>query len=491
MSVHAPSELVRVRLSPDRLRALLVLEPGIDAATPIEAIADSMLAGAGVPSARRRPGAIREAVETYRRDPARRLEAVVAEARPPLHGEDGRLELCPEVRGLLAAAAANPAVLPLVTKGQRLGRLHVPGPAEDGEDVLGRILAARPGRPAPVATDATVRVVSGEVFAAVDGLLEHAAGALRVRNELVIDGGVDRATGDVDFPGDITIRLGVCDCSTVRARGKLVVHGPVDAATLIAGADAELDGGMAARQMGAVEIGGTLRAKHLAGVQGEVAGDLEVRSEIVSCRLIVTGRCLSGVCALIGGELTVASDCVLSRLGSESWTPTRLVLGRHGRLHPLLERGNELRPLLAARIEAIRQQLAQAKAGGRNLSHDRAELITELGFELAAKQGKLAEVDAVIASLVGRIQRSTRVCLRVRHRIFPGTRLVILGDELQVVREIRGPVQLDLDERARPRLIETTTNTELPISRFLRSADRAGTPCSSSSLRPVSVPSEA
>ena len=111
---------------------------------------------------------------------------------------------------------------------------------------------------------------AGKFIAQTAGVLQFRANKITISQALVIDDYVDFSTGNIDFDGDVQVRRGVRDKFRIRATGKVEVQGLIEAAHIETGGDFEAATGMAAKETGRVQIGGSLTAKYLECVHGTV-----------------------------------------------------------------------------------------------------------------------------------------------------------------------------------------------------------------------------
>ena len=168
-------------------------------------------------------------IEAFRHEP-KRLEQVIARSTAPVDGQDGTLEWMKGFDPTAGPAAAvtqddsgavdyyNQVSYVGVAEGTHVATLHEPTPGEDGRDVTGRTIKAKPGRRYDVKIDSSLDVdASGRVIAQVDGILEYEHGVLKVSRLFEIRGAVDFGTGNVDFDGTVIVRDGIRDRFELKA----------------------------------------------------------------------------------------------------------------------------------------------------------------------------------------------------------------------------------------------------------------------------------
>src|SRR6185503_18165111 len=136
---------------------------------------------------------------------------------------------CSMVSPMVCARCAMPDVS--ASAGQRIAMIRAATQGENGRDVSGKILRAKPGAPMQIRNDASVEIdAQGGVTAAIDGVIQFQNNMLKVLPLLEVPGAVNFATGNIAFKGCVVIRGDVCDRFIVRATEDVTVFGLIGAA---------------------------------------------------------------------------------------------------------------------------------------------------------------------------------------------------------------------------------------------------------------------
>lgn len=208
-------------------------------------------------------------------------DLVIARGREPVPGEDGRLEsLLPETRERVPSVNASGRTdyrdlgeVQIVRAGDALMRRHPPTSGTAGLSVLGRPLPARPGRDARFAAGLRGVAPSAEdpdlLVAATDGQPLRVKGGIMVEPIYTVDA-VNMATGNIRFDGTVRVRHDVQAGMTIVATGDIEVGGTVEPATLEAGGNIVVKGGV----MGG--LGGKTAGKDLSAHSIRCAGSVSV-----------------------------------------------------------------------------------------------------------------------------------------------------------------------------------------------------------------------
>jgi uncharacterized protein (DUF342 family) len=263
-----------------------------------------------------------------------------------------------------------------VKQGQLLARIIPAKPGEDGHDVTGRALRARPVRPARFRAGRNVDLSpsGAEAWATRSGVARFENGKLSVEDLLKIEGDVNFRVGNIDFTGNhVEILGGVMPGFTVKSDRDILIRGLVDKARVEAGGDIQILGGVFGKPDVFVKAGHNLYLNFAANATIEALNDIVAGETLLQCEAragntIVLNAAGSGC---VGGRLVAGVGIEANVLGVErSSARTIAQLESDPRLGRLREQWeNELqrtedpeaRELLQAKIEAVDQQIARQK----------------------------------------------------------------------------------------------------------------------------------
>lgn len=448
--------------------------------------------------------AIEALVESFDPTSNAPAEAVVARGRPPVHGRDGRLELdeaiaetleharkrietAEEERERLAAEAQADAegecdepvsfydqsAFCMVSKGQRIARVIPPTQGEEGLDVTGMSLPPRTGKPFNLQEDASIEVADdGTVTAACDGLIEHKFDILRVLTTLEVDGSVDFSTGNiVGFAGDVVVRKGVKDKFRIDVGGDVTIGELVEAAHICSLGSLSLVRGMAGRDKGSLSVGRDLSAKYLDSVEADVKRDALIKRELSNVKMRV-GRDLDAPQATImGGSFDIVRRCQAGQIGSESGTPTEIVLGKLPEQERLVKEAFEIAPALKQRIEKNQERLSQLESTGGKLTSQQAEERLQLQTAVSTHADLLGPLREKMVEIIRAIDKlAPEPALEVQKVLHQGIVLFIGAHRCEITTSVKGPLRIDLDEEQRPRLTDLTSGARSPLASIAKVA---------------------
>lgn len=382
---------------------------------------------------------------------------VVARATPPRDGSDGTVEwavdldrragrLLPD--GSIDLRERNSAIR--VAAGAEVAHTTGPTAGEDGTDVRGARLAARPGQESRLQAGDNVTVEAatdgGQRFvAAIDGHVEVAGDTVHVRDVFVVEGDVDYEVGNIDVPGNVEVRGLVASGFSVKAGGTVTVSGTVEnGATIHAGADILVGQGILGEKTRVV-AGATVTTKFVQGSAVAAAADIVVGSYAFNARLRA-GRCVrveptggerGG--SLVGGQVVAGVAIDTPRLGAADGDRTVA--------------GIAVDPAAAKRLRDWRQE-------HQRLSDTAATSLAALGISSASDREQLTrllartpaerldDVEARLQELRTSAKRLDDLMLSIEQEETEQAHRLARG-RIRVQREALADVQIQLGDRAR------------------------------------------
>ncbi|TVQ33278.1 MAG: DUF342 domain-containing protein [Phycisphaeraceae bacterium] len=475
MAGDAVDKSIHVELPSDAMSATIVIEPGLDPALVTVEVCEAVLSDRKVVITGEVKKAIVSLVKAYTDNPEVEARSQVATGSAPVHGEDERIEfeagLVPLEDDSEASTVSHydRSSFKTVSSGQRLGKLIPATEGSDGQTVLGKVLSAKAGRSLGLRTEESVTLSGdGVIVANVDGLLCYRDNLLRILTILEVPEYVDFSTGNIDFGGDVEIRRGVRDCFIVTATGSITVRGLVEAATIRAGLDVRLEGGMAAREKGVIEAGRDLHARYLDSVKGTIGRNVEVMKELVNSRLNVCGEMRSGRCAIIGGRLVVSGACDVGIVGAGGGSPTELLVGRIAEVDELRDVCRKLHPKVEARLTRFRGEFETLVNCAGKLSPSQAERMTELQYEVGTLEGLIQKLEEAGQRLDDLQNKYAEVDLSIQTRVHQGAKLVLRDMVVEFKDDLKGPFRLTLDKRGEPVMTDLIRDTPVEVRTVAR-----------------------
>lgn len=451
MTATAKEIEFRAVVSPDRSSAELVLPPGLDLNHLTVDMCRALLSAQGVDINAQVLANLQALVAN---PPAldHMQRVPVASSIAPVDGKDGYVEWTIDHQhdiNIQQAEAINfyqRSAYFTVKPGDELGIIHPPTDGTDGRDVLGKSIAAKPGKTAALKHDETIQVKDkGLLIANQQGILTRNGENAAIRQMIEIPEYVDFSTGNIDFTGEVVVHKGVRDLFVVKATGNITVKGLIEAATVVCGGDLFAEGGMAARSRGSVDVKGHLMARYLDNVRGEIKGDLKIEREAINCDLIIHGGIQAPAGMLIGGRMVVVGEIHIGCVGSAAGVATDLILGSVPSLEPFAHSLSDLMAELQKRKDEFAGEMKLLSAEGKRLTAHDKERQTELEFELYGIDQRIIRGQSVLDALNQRIHEHRTINLQAHRCIHCGTTIIIGENAFRMSRDLPGPVKIIKD----------------------------------------------
>lgn len=308
----------------------------------------------------------------------------IAQGREAVNGEDGRLQCLiamvkdrhPHLDEHDIADYRDLGGIVTVHQGARLMQKHPPTPGEAGENVLGQVLPPKPGKEAIFSPQLKGAMIDPEDPAFL--IAETSGQPVEVSHGMIVEPTitlktVDLSTGNIDFDGTINITGDVQAGMSIRASGDIHVGGTVEAATLDAGGDVIIKGGIIGhgeihdhpdkkqkQGIARIRCDGSCSAHFIENASVEtgdsiLVANLVMQSELAAINQILVGKPGSATGRIIGG-LTEATLLVqAASIGSASGVKTRVMVGTNPYLNDKLKRTTQhLETKATAMIETVK-----------------------------------------------------------------------------------------------------------------------------------------
>lgn len=431
----------RIEISTDLMSVHLILFPPQGGKPVAKADVLALLAQRGVVS-----GILEENIETaIQCGSAEGID--IAKGRHPVHGEDGTLNLlAPQASdrkpALSEGGIANFRELggvAIVKPGEPLMRRSPPTNGVPGVNVLGHIVPPKAGKAAMFAPR-----LDGAAIAADDPDLLTAAIAgqpVLVNNGVQVDpvitlDNADISTGNVHFDGTVVIRNDIQAGMIIEATGDIQVNGTVEAATLHAGGNIRVSGGVIGRHEGqkngasaisSVRCGGSFHARFVQNARIEAEDSIYVdeaamQSELLATRQIIIGKENSQKGHLIGGKATATLLVKAQSLGSPNHVKTLVEVGVNPHLHAeLMNITKELENKALGR-ENVEKLLAFLKGNPQKATPD---MLTKANKTHANLVEETAQLLAKQEELLGHISLAENARVIANRMVYVGTRIQI------------------------------------------------------------------
>ncbi|MCL2059563.1 MAG: FapA family protein [Oscillospiraceae bacterium] len=437
---------IKVSVSQDRMHAYLSIDrpdPGqtLERSDIMSALADKRVAYGIIESE------IDRIVEIQSYDSG----VLIAQGKPAAHGKDGFIEylfdlndeMAPKVLGDGKVDYYDMNIIRPVLKGEALCRLHEPTLGVDGSSVLGAVLTARNGKPAqmPRGRNTQPSDAGDALLSSIDGQIKRNGKNIDVIQEFEVKKNVDFSTGNIQFPGSVTVRGNVLSGFEIQSGGDVTIYGLVEKAKITSFGNIILHGGMTGQGGGALRAGGDIFAKYvensLITANGKITAECIMHSTVrAGLGIELIGR--KGL--LVGGSSKAREYVKAVTVGSQFATLTEIEVGTDPKQNDRLKDiKNEILQLETEqkKVDQALNMFANMEKSGIKLTpqkeivYDRTRKIFE---EQTAKLSSLrTEHDEIEASF----KKHVHGYVRVDNVIYSGVKISIVNTNMMLKEDLQ------------------------------------------------------
>ncbi len=358
----------------------------------------------------------------------------------------------------------------VVAAGAALMRRQPATPGVDGYDVCGNVLMAKPGKELNFSSSLSGAGIDPQdpnlLVALIKGHPILLPTAVKVDPVLHLQE-VGLKTGNIDFDGAVSVDGDVAAGMVIRASSDVHVNGLVEKATIIAGNDIVVTGGIVGgdsakdskkhtgEEHGAdagpeqhhhafksfLKAGGSIRAKYINQAEIACERDLVVAEYLMHCMTEVHGHVLLGQTGgkgcLIGGHFHASKGLVANVLGTEHYLKTCVSIGfsrdKLARLSELRQQQEQQAGILTRLQEGLGKLMAHVVEGkpGEEL-HSK---IVKMQQAIAQVGAELEKLDLELNTLHAQAVAGEVLQAAVTHTTYPNVSLSINGEELRIENE--------------------------------------------------------
>lgn len=366
-------------------------------------------------------------------------EYLIGRGTPPTIGKDAKIEyffstnqsLKPKHNedGTVNYHELN--IISKVEKDQLLAKLIPAVPGKPGMDVLGNELKPRDVKNVQLSFSNNIRLSEDktELYSEVTGHASLVEGKVFVSGVYEVPADVDNSVGDINYPGNVSIKGNVKSGFVVRADGDIVVEGVVEGAQLYAGGKIIVKRGIHGMGKGVLQAKGSVVIKFIESAVVKSGGYVETESIIHSKVSANTEINVSGGKGFIMGGAVRASSKISARtIGSEMGTATHIEVGMEPEKVELYAQLQQEAKEIAKKMETIRPILSNFSEKLRSkavLSAEKVEFMKSQIVEFKNLQAKLATINEEINALRVEVISTGRAKVEVQNVIHPGVTIKI------------------------------------------------------------------
>ena len=318
----------------------------------------------------------------------------------------------------------------IVKKGQILARLKPRKPGKDGTNVRGETVPFDVISPEGVSGGANTRTENGLIVADIYGQLINTKRELSVQEYLVIKGAVGYRTGNIVFPGDVTINGPVMDGFKIYTGGSLVIKQALDCTDIVTKGNISVAGGIIGRDQGIIKCGGSIRTKFIQSCQVAARKSIFVEAEIIYSNVYTLESIYMGDRGIIlGGDIYAVQGIKAGKIGKKGSPAVRIHCGIDFSAQQEIEKCSNRMSILSAKLTKLQEWIDNPVSD--------TEIQTKM-VELYHKLEKEQQNSAVrIGELLGKININPKATVEVMDEIVPGTLIEICQAALFIEKPLR------------------------------------------------------
>lgn len=361
------------------------------------------------------------------------IEYKVAEGEPPVFGNDGYYEIPfsfdfdqrPKINEDGSVDYNQFDNYCRVSEGDIIA-IYRPGTkGRNGSDIQGNKIPGKNGKEQPPLKGKGFKLDESDgrkYIALMSGRLEYTTNkSINISNCYEIDGDVNHATGNIQFPGDVHIKGNVTSGAYVRASGQIIVDGHVEASFLYADRGIVLKNGVQGAGKGRIEAGGSISAKFFEQTIVRAKGTI-VAGAVLNCdieseeSIIISGK----IGVILGGRAKAVSYIEANVLGNMAETKTFVKVGGGSEMYAAIAKNDEEIEQLNEEIKNMDIAIGKIEA---TLKEKSAQYLTDKKMELIrAKYKKTADLDKLIKKrkqLIELLAKSEKSKIKVKKSVYP------------------------------------------------------------------------
>jgi len=285
------------------------------------------------------------------------IETTIGKGIKPTDGKDGRLEYMVDMSAkpqFIADAKEdsvdfkNSMQVTLVNIGDVLASVVPPTEGEDGMDVKGLPIKARPGEKAKFILGEGVEEKDDLITVTAAGTPSIQDDIIVIRRTYVLQGDVNLSTGNINFPGTVIIHGNVTEGFEIISEENVVVNGFISSATVKAKGYIKCAGGIQGKEKTEITAGSYVAAKFVSSATVTADTDILITKDVLHSNVNCLGELRIGG-SLIGGVATALKGIECGGLGSETGVKTTVNIRTHYRQ----EKAKAQIALVMAEVSAI------------------------------------------------------------------------------------------------------------------------------------------
>jgi uncharacterized protein (DUF342 family) len=342
----------------------------------------------------------------------------------------------------------------IVKKGQALAKRKSRKDGFSGKDIYGQEIPHGTVRPEGVSAGENTTSDGTFIYSGISGQLIEEKGVLSVQDSLVIKGAIDYHTGNIVFPGDVTIEGPVSDGFKIFSGGSVTIKQTFDVTEAVTKNDLTVSGGIIGRGRALLKVGGTLKTKFIENCKAACRKTVVIDSEIVNSSVYTMEKIeMDEKGKILGSEIYAVHGLKTGSIGKKTGKATKVHCGVDFTAQQEQEKYNSELRIMAAKLKKLKELLEAEKAEKPELPPDSPELRRRAKIEetLVQLEEEQKQTTAKASEVFARLYADESAVVEVSGEIAQGTLIEICKIALFINEPLRH-VRIRLD-RALGRLV--------------------------------------
>lgn len=365
---------------------------------------------------------------------------VAAVGKEPVNGQDGHYEFFFDTSDLAepiilkdgTADLSNIEMLKQIKVGDKVAVYHKATKGEDGYDVFGRTLVAKPGKEVPILKGTGFMILNDRVtyVATYSGAIRMEDGEVHIQKLLVVPE-VNITDKKIKYDGTVYVTENVNSGSEIEATGDVLIGGHMESSSIISGGNVIIKGGCTCPLRGGVEAKGDVSAKYFEGAV--VKGRNITANFFINCEVQATGMLKTyGRAGIIyGGSANSLYGMEVAHLGNKSGVKTIVNIGVNNQIltqynaicKDLSREEDELNAL-----ESEKLRLQELGAGDKRIMQWKIKI----NAAVSSKELHLKQMREKKEALEAEINKGRGARVKVTEVVYAGTFFIIAGIKLKI-----------------------------------------------------------
>ena len=381
-------------------------------------------------------------------------EVLVASGKPAEEGQDGYFEFIfdmeknkkPKIREDGSVDYASVNVITCVSAGDIIAMYHPAIKGKAGSTVKAKIVPAKPAKdlrplyPVRVSYNQENMIYRAEI----DGRVELTKTQIKISDVQEFTDDIDNVHGDVVFKGDVIIHGSVDPGVTIRATKSITIDKTIEAATIEAGEDILIRGGVLGNGKCRIKAAGSVKADFIEYATIEAEGDVEanyILDSTVVARGQITTTGKQG--AIIGGNVYGMMGITTRFSGNDVGIRTVLASGIRDSVYQnkvMYERQIKATTDIIKSMEANEEELERSIRLGTASEMD-IKKKTDLMKARIERTAALSEVKQKLLELKELMDRCASAKVFIEDTAWPGTVIQIDAQQMVIDNEEKRRVE--------------------------------------------------